>query len=216
MVQTCHSAPNWAAAGAGQAKGLAASWGLLYQKVQKTDNAGVRQMYVRLAKISGVFAMTALLAGCGGGGMFGGGGAGGGFFQNEMSAETRAQLVDSGTIEDPERETIFDLFSGAADPNETVQVNRYLWNASLEVLNFMPVEAADPFSGIIQFGYGTPPGGSGAYRATVYVQDPALEARSLRVAVQSRGGAVNREIARQIEDAILTRARQIRIRDSNL
>ncbi len=66
------------------------------------------------------------------------------------------------------------------------------------------------------FGYGTPPGGARAYRATVYVQDPALEARSLRVAVQSRGGAVSREVARQIEDAILTRARQLRIRDGRL
>jgi hypothetical protein len=66
------------------------------------------------------------------------------------------------------------------------------------------------------FGYGTPPGGSRAYRATVYVQDPALDARSLRVALQTRSGPVNRDTAQQIEDAILTRARQLRIRDSNL
>jgi hypothetical protein len=149
-------------------------------------------------------AVAVLLAGCGGG------------ETPEQRAAREQSLVEAGLVEDPERETIFDLFSGADDPNNTVEVNRYLWNASLEILNFMPVEAADPFSGIIQFGYGTPPGGSTAYRATVYVQDPALEARSLRVAVQSRGGAVSRDVARQIEDAILTRARQIRIRDSNL
>jgi hypothetical protein len=121
-----------------------------------------------------------------------------------------------GALEDPQRETIFDLFSSSADPNTTVEVNRYLWRASLEILDFMPVEGADPFTGVIVFGYGTPPGGSRAYRATVYVQDPALEARSLRVAVQSRGGAVARETARQIEDAILTRARQLRIADGSL
>jgi hypothetical protein len=69
---------------------------------------------------------------------------------------------------------------------------------------------------VISFGYGTPPGGSQSYRATVFVTDPALEARSLRVAVQSRNGAVGRETARQIEDAILTRARQLRIRDGRL
>ncbi len=56
------------------------------------------------------------------------------------------------------RETIWDLFGGGPDPNVTVAVNRYLWNASLEVLDFMPIETADPFSGVIVFGYGTPPG----------------------------------------------------------
>ena len=171
----------------------------------------------RLAGILVCCASVALLSGCGGGGgLFGGRGGGDNVFSRPMDPETRRQLEESGTILPADRETIFDLFEGAEDPNNTVEVNRYLWNASLEVLDFMPVEAADPFSGIIQFGFGTPPGGSQSYRATVYVQDPALEARSLRVSVQSRGGAVSRETARQIEDAILTRARQLRIRDSNL
>jgi hypothetical protein len=178
-------------------------------------------MMMRLAKIAGIGATLALLAGCGGGGgMFGGGLFGGGDRATGQTLEQQQaqqqSLIDDGLIADPNRETIFDLFTNAEDPNNTVEVNRYLWNASLEVLNFMPVEAADPFSGIIQFGYGTPPGGGTAYRATVYVQDPALEARSLRVSVQSRNGAVGRDVTRQIEDAILTRARQIRIRDSNL
>lgn len=125
-------------------------------------------------------------------------------------------LIQQGLINDPDRETVFDLFSNDDDPNTTIEVNRYLWNASLEVLDFMPIEAADPFSGVIVFGFGTPPGGSQSYRATVFVQDPALDARSLRVALQSRGGAVNRDTAREIEDAILTRARQLRIRDGEL
>ena len=46
--------------------------------------------------------------------------------------------------------------------------------------------------------------------------DPALDARSLRVALQSRGGPVGRETQRAVEDAILTRARQIRIREGDL
>lgn len=113
-------------------------------------------------------------------------------------------------------ETIWQLFTNLDDPNVTVEVNRYIWNAALEVLNFLPIEAADPFSGVIAFGYGTPPGGGTAYRATVYVTDPALDARALRVALATRGGAVGRETTRQIEDAILTRARQLRIRDAAL
>jgi hypothetical protein len=148
-----------------------------------------------------------LLAGCGGFGGFG---------QNEMDPETRRQLEASGALPSSDRDTIWDLFNNRDDPNVTVEVNRYLWQASLEILDFMPIEAADPFSGVISYGYGTPPGGGQAYRATVFVTDPALEARSLRVALQSRNGAVGRETARQIEDAILTRARQLRIRDGRL
>ncbi len=114
------------------------------------------------------------------------------------------------------RETIWDLFGGGPDPNVTVAVNRYLWSASLEILNFMPVETADPFSGVIGFGYGTPPGSGTAYRATVYIRDPALDARSLSVAIQTRGGPASLETQRAVEDAILTRARQLRAQDARL
>ncbi len=96
-------------------------------------------------------------------------------------------------------------------------VNRYLWNASLDALSFLPVETVDPFTGVIATGYGTPPGGGRAYRATIYISDPALDARSLKVAIQTRGGGpVGAETVRAVEDAILTRARQLRVRDSRL
>lgn len=114
------------------------------------------------------------------------------------------------------RSTIWDLFSNANNPNVTINVNKYLWNASLQVLDFLPVQSVDPFSGVIVTGYGTPPGGGRAYRATIYISDPALDARSLRVALESRNGTVSPETVRAVEDAILTRARQLRIADSKL
>ncbi len=114
------------------------------------------------------------------------------------------------------RSSVFDLFNNADDPNVTLEVNRYLWAATLDVLDFLPVQNADPFSGVIQFGYGTPPGGGTSYQATVLIQDPSLDARSLNVALRTRNGAVGRDTQRAIEDAILTRARQLRIRDSRL
>ncbi|MDF2140431.1 DUF3576 domain-containing protein [Paenirhodobacter sp. CAU 1674] len=118
--------------------------------------------------------------------------------------------------EEPKEETIWDLFDNKADSNVTVEVNKYLWQASLEVLSFLPIQSVDPFSGVIVTGYGTPPGGGRAYRATVLVQDPALDARSLKLSLESRGGQVSAETVRAVEDAILTRARQLRIRDSKL
>jgi hypothetical protein len=114
------------------------------------------------------------------------------------------------------RSSVFDLFTNLDDPNTTLEVNRYLWAASLDVLSFMPVIQADPFSGLIEFGPGRPPGGGRAYRATVLIQDPALDARSLTVSMSTGGGSVGRETLRAVEDAILTRARQLRVRDGNL
>ncbi len=112
--------------------------------------------------------------------------------------------------------TLWDLFTNSDDPNTTIEVNKYIWNAALDVLDFLPVEAADPFSGVMVFGFGNPPGGGPAYRATVYVQDPALDARSLNVALMTRGGPASLETVRAVEDAILTRARQLRISDRRL
>ena len=99
---------------------------------------------------------------------------------------------------------------------ENVAVNRYLWAASLDVLNFLPVESVDPFTGVIVMGYGTPPGGSRAYRATIQISDPALDARSLNLAILTRSGPAAAETTRAVEDAILSRARQLRIADGAL
>lgn len=114
------------------------------------------------------------------------------------------------------KSTFGDLFGSNNDPNITLGVNKYIWNAALEVLDFLPVQTVDPFSGLIVTGYGTPPGGGRPYRATIHVTDPALDARSLKVALESNGGAVSPETVKAVEDAILTRARQMRIADSNL
>lgn len=128
-----------------------------------------------------------------------------------------ASRQDSDDFETETSSTIWGIFGNQADPNTTVAVNRYLWQASLEVLNFLPIESVDPFTGVIVTGYGTPPGGGRSYRATIYVSDPALDARSLKVSLQGRGGAaVAPETQRAVEDAILTRARANRVRDSKL
>ena len=132
-------------------------------------------------------------------------------FGGKPNAAQEAQLPE---VE--ERETIWDLFANVDDPNTTIEVNKYLWNASLDILNFLPIQTADPFSGVIVTGFGTPPGGGRAYRATVFIRDPALEARSLNLALVSRSGPAPTETVRAVEDAILTRARQLRIRDLGL
>ncbi|MEM9968239.1 MAG: DUF3576 domain-containing protein [Pseudomonadota bacterium] len=119
-------------------------------------------------------------------------------------------------IETNPANTIWSIFNRGNNEN-VVAVNRYLWTASLEVLNFLPVRSIDPFTGVIVTGFGTPPGGGRAYRATVLIDDPALDARSLKIALQTRGGrAVGRATARAVENAIMSRAREMRIADNRL
>lgn len=104
------------------------------------------------------------------------------------------------------------LLDAFRDKDAGVKVNRFLWTASLDVLDFLPVQSADPFTGVISTGYGVPPGGGRAYRATILISDPALDARSLNVALQTQGGRpVAAGTQRAVEDAILSRARQLRI-----
>ncbi len=133
------------------------------------------------------------------------------------ATERPAQYTDPNTNPNnlDTENTIWNIFR--SQDNETkVLVNKYLWAASLEVLNFLPVQSVDPFTGVILTGYGTPPGGGRAYRATILIDDPALDARSLNVSLQTRSGPASAATARAIEDAILSRARQLRIADNRL
>jgi hypothetical protein len=187
--------------------------------------------FLRLARVTVLVALVGTLAACSGsglGGLFGGRGAPvvQPLSEEELlrienlnsgiSREERAERARSMTPLTERRQVFGDLFRNR-NGDTNVKVNRYLWNAALDVLNFLPVETVDPFSGVIVTGYGAPPGGGRAYRATVYISDPALDARSLKIAMQGRGGgAVSPETVRQIEDAILTRARQLRVRDRRL
>ena len=111
---------------------------------------------------------------------------------------------------------IFDLLSNEGNSETILKVNRYIWKASLEVLSFLPLEGVDPFSGIITTGWGRPPGGSTEYRATVYINDPSLDARALKVVLLKRSGPADPKTIKTIENAILSRARQLRISDDKL
>jgi len=116
-----------------------------------------------------------------------------------------------------EKQSIMDLFQNKQDSNTTISVNKYIWIAALDVLSFLPIEAADPFTGVISFGYGKAPGSNTAYRGTVLINDPALDARSLKVTLISNGNVpLDSKTVREVENAILTRARQIYLEQKKL
>lgn len=103
-------------------------------------------------------------------------------------------------------------------PDASRGANKYLWDASIDTLSFLPLEQADPFSGLLVTGWGTAPGASQQYKVTVFVAGAALDATSLKVAVfrRSGGGQVPASSATvsEVENAILSRARQLRISDA--
>jgi hypothetical protein len=102
-----------------------------------------------------------------------------------------------------------------------IGINSFLWRASLDTLSFMPLNSADPFGGvIITDWYSTPENPDERFKMTVYILDRRLRADGIKVAVfkQTRGQAlqwlsanVAGDTAVQLENAILIRARQLRL-----
>ena len=111
-----------------------------------------------------------------------------------------------------------ELAGGTAAPN--MGVNSFLWRASLETLNFMPLAQVDPFGGVIVTDwYASAEAPNERFKANVYILDAGLRADALKTSIfkQTRSGsgwddaAVDADTARQIENAILTRARELYI-----
>ena len=134
--------------------------------------------------------------------------------EEKITSTTFDQTKKKGIVLVDDNGKLGDLFKSGGD--EIGSVNKYLWQASIEVLNFLPINSADPFSGIIVFGKGKAPGSSQSYDATVYISDPALDARSLSVTVRSSNGTISSGAKREIESAILSRARQLRLKELDL
>ena len=111
--------------------------------------------------------------------------------------------------------------SRAAAAAPVIGVNSYLWRASLDTLAFMPLSSADPYGGvIITDWYANPEKPDERFKATVYILDTRLRADGLNVTVfkQARdagGGWIDAPVTDQtetdLENAILTRARQLRL-----
>jgi hypothetical protein len=134
--------------------------------------------------------------------------------EEKATSITNDQTKKKGIVLLDDNGKLGDLFKSSGD--DIGSVNKYLWQASIEVLSFLPINSADPFSGIIVFGKGKAPGSSQSYDATIYISDPALDARSLSVTVRSSNGTVSSEAKREIERAILSRARQLRLKELDL
>lgn len=115
------------------------------------------------------------------------------------------------------------LFDGGQRevPNGGIGVNAFLWRATLDTLSFMPIQTADPFGGtVVTDWHATAERPNERFKIQVYILDTRLRADGISVTVfrqvQGVGGSwidasVDPDTPLQIENAILTRARQLRI-----
>ncbi len=110
---------------------------------------------------------------------------------------------------------------GGGEGINSIGVNSFLWRASLDTMSFMPLTSADPFGGVIITDWYSPTETPDErFKATIYILERQLTANGVRVSVfrQSRAQsadwrdvAIDQETALALEDAILTRARQLRV-----
>lgn len=174
------------------------------------------------ARIVTIAAMAGLVAGCGGGdytqsedSVVGQGGP------RKYDPATDVSVFGDGGL------SLGNLSSSGVggilgdDGKSRLPVNKYLWQGALDTLSFLPLASTDPFTGVIATEWGsTPEAPNERLKVTAYILNPGLSAAALKVAVyretRSTDGVwiaapVSPDTARQLEDAILTRARQIRI-----
>ena len=125
--------------------------------------------------------------------------------------------------------TIMHPFGGGGGPKQvtnpdsaaSIGVNGYLWRATLDTLSFMPLASADPYGGVvITDWYTNPEKPDERFKCTVYILDARLRADGLNVAVfkQNKNAAGDwidapstSQTETDIENSILTRARQLRL-----
>ena len=124
-----------------------------------------------------------------------------------------------------EGETLSSHFFGKKDKESGsgIGVNSFLWRASLDTLSFMPISSADPFGGVILTDwYENPETPGERFKINIYILDKQLRADGVRVAVFKqkttksgwKDAAVAQSVATDIENTILTRARELRVTQS--
>ena len=118
---------------------------------------------------------------------------------------------------------LFGIFGGGerAEPKAEIGVNSFLWRATLDTLSFLPIERADSNGGLLVTEWWTDPQAPGEWlKVQVYILDTRLRADALSVRVLRRVGqtletavnqAADEATNRQLENAILTRARLLRL-----
>lgn len=111
--------------------------------------------------------------------------------------------------------------NGGGGGGSGIAVNSFLWHASLDTVSFMPLSSADPFGGtIITDWYSPPDSPNERFKLNIFILGRDLRADGVRARVFRQNLAANGQwidapvdqaTGTDLENAILTRARQIRM-----
>lgn len=102
-----------------------------------------------------------------------------------------------------------------------IGVNGFLWRATLDTISFMPIVSADPFGGVILTDWYSPPETpTERTKLNIFIRGRDLRADGIKVSIfrqtrDANGGWSDASVAPStsgsLENAILTKARQIRM-----
>lgn len=139
------------------------------------------------------------------------------------------QTIDGETVDMDKRNTVFGgegikfgddgVSVGGKEQSTGIGVNAYLWRATLDTMSVWPITSADPFGGVVITDWYAPPNASNErFKMNIYILDRSLRADGVRVSVfkqiMKKTGwvdvVVSKNVATQLENAILQRARQFR------
>lgn len=128
--------------------------------------------------------------------------------------ERRDERLGGSILDEP-------LFSTKPKKNEAVGINSYLWKATLDALAFLPKHSTDPFGGtVITEWYSPIETPKERLKIEVIILGRELKSDAIKVSIfrQKKDAkndwvdqSVDPKTATHLEDAILTRARELRL-----
>jgi hypothetical protein len=131
------------------------------------------------------------------------------------------QRAEMGKLTGEEGIVLFNgsLFGGG-EKGDSLDINSYLWSAALDYAHKLPITEIDPKTGsILTDWYKINPQDHDRYKINIFVTSSELRSDSIKVAafsqhLQKNGQwseeAFNNQLATEIEDGILIRARNIK------
>ena len=137
-------------------------------------------------------------------------------FSNKVNGETQKPLL---MLEDTSKDV---LLSKIVNPQnlDNVNVNGYLWRATLNILSVAPLISTDALSGtIITDWYANKNIQNQRLKITVYINSNELKSESIKIKVEIQSFKNNiwsqpltsNSLATQIEDSILNEARNLKL-----
>lgn len=135
-------------------------------------------------------------------------------FSNKVNGETQKPIL---MLEDTSRDV---LLSKVINPQNLVNVNGYLWRATLNILSVAPLISSDALSGtIITDWYSNKNIQNQRLKITAYINTNELKSESINIKVEIQSFKNNiwsqpltsKSLATQIEDSILNEARNLKL-----